>query len=242
MRIDAVLRRVCVGLLAVTGLVGCAESESGAGGGNEEGGDPVPTPTFPEGTGQPAATAALYPDGPYGIQTGSVIYNYQFVGFINAAEFREGMQLIALADFYNPTGAEVFPADSRYGANKPKPKALLINVSSVWCGPCNYEAAEVLPGEYAKYKPLGGEFLLQLADGPDPSTPADPADLDRWTRRYRVDYPAAIDPSYKLGKFFSADAYPANMIVSTKDMKIVEVIAGTPDEAFWRKFEGILNE
>jgi hypothetical protein len=221
-------------MLAVMGLVGC--------GGSEEAEDPIPAPPFPEGTGQPSATAALYPGGPYGIKTGSVIYNYQFVGFINAAEYREGMQQIQLADFYNPTGTEVFPADSRYGANAPKPKALLINVSSVWCGPCNYEAAEVLPGEYVKYKPLGGEFLLQLADGPDYNTPAEPSDLDRWTRRYAVDYPATIDPAYKLGKLFSADAFPANMIVRTKDMTIVEVIAGTPDDAFWRKFEGILNE
>ncbi len=232
MRMDAVLVWMGLGVVATLGLVGCAGEE-----------DPIPAPPFPDGTGQPAANAAQYPAGPYGISPGRVIANYQFVGYANAAEHNDTMQPIQLADFYNPSGEEVFPEGSPYGAGEPKPKVLLIDVSSVWCGPCKVEAESVLPRLYEQYQPLGGEFLVQLADGRNPGEPAVPRDLYRWTTQYDVQYPSAIDPSYKLGALFQADAFPANMLVKTKDMTIVEVVSGVPaeDSRFWRTFERIMN-
>ena len=77
------------------------------------------------------------------------------------------------------------------------------------------EAKTELPPRYAKYKPCGGEFLLQLADGPTVGTPATETNLRNWTKKYAVDFPATIDPSYKLGALFQADAYPANIIIDT---------------------------
>ncbi|WP_437575675.1 TlpA family protein disulfide reductase [Sorangium sp. So ce887] len=228
---DAVLVWMGLGVVTTLGLVGCA------------GEDPIPAPPFPDGTGQPAANAAQYPVGPYGISPGRVIANYQFVGYANAADHKDTMQPIQLADFYNPSGEEVFPEGSPYGAGEPKPKVLLIDVSSVWCGPCKIEAESVLPRLYEQYQPLGGEFLVQLADGRNPGEPAVPRDLYRWTTQYDVQYPSAIDPSYKLGALFQADAFPANMLVKTKDMTIVEVVSGVPaeDSRFWRTFERIMN-
>jgi hypothetical protein len=234
MRSDAVLPWMGLCFSAALGIVGCGSE------------DPIAAPQFPDDTGQ-AAFAPSYPEGPFGIQEGSVIRNYQFIGFVNAMEFSEGLQPIALSDFYNPTGDETFPEGSPYGAGKAKPKALLINVGSVWCPPCNAEADEMLPGKYREYKPRGGEFLMQLADGRDPSIPANSVDLGRWTTKYKVDYPATIDPTYKLGALFTADAFPANMIIKTADMTIVRVIAGTPDPDptqppdFWATFEDVLD-
>ena len=232
MRIDAVLGWMGLFVVAALGLVGCAGEE-----------DPIPAPPFPEGTGQPAANAARYPAGPYGISLHRVIANYQFVGYANAAENKATMQPIQLADFYNPTGTEVFPEGSPYGAGEPKPRALLIDVSSVWCGPCKIEAETVLPRLYEEYQPKGGEFLVQLADGRTPGEAAVARDLYRWTTQYDVQYPSAIDPSYKLGALFQADAFPANMIVRTQDMKIMEIVAGVPEEdsSFWRTFEKIMS-
>ncbi|AUX25890.1 uncharacterized protein SOCEGT47_064430 [Sorangium cellulosum] len=232
MRMDAVLGWMGPGIVAALSLVGCA------------GEDPIPAPGFPEGTGQPAANAARYPAGPYGVGLGRVIANYQFVGYANAAEYNETMQAIQLADFYNPTGTDVFPEGSPYGAGEPKPKALLIDVSSVWCLPCKLEAESVLPRLYRKYQPIGGEFLVQLADGRTPGEPAVARDLYKWTTQYEVRYPSAIDPTYKLGALFQADAFPANMIVRTRDMTIMEIVAGVPEEnsSFWRTFEKILSD
>jgi hypothetical protein len=235
MRIDVLFRTLALGV-SLLSLVGCGEDDGG-----------VPAPVFPPGSGQLPNGAVAYPAGPYGVGVGSIIENYQFVGFANAMADTSAMQLIQLADFYNPTGEEVFPEGSPYGAGEPKPKALLIDVSSVWCPPCNEEAKDVLPSLYEKYQPQGGEFLLQLADGPTRNVPAEPKHLYNWTLKYKVDYPAAIDPSYKLSSLFEADAFPANMIIKTKDMTIVEVISGSPTPGtaagniFWKIFEKVLS-
>ena len=118
------------------------------------------------------------------------------------------MKTIQLADFYNPTGDEI-AEDAPCRAGTPKPKALLIVVSAVWCSPCNYEADVTLPALYAKYQPNGGEFFLVLADGPTPGIPAESKNLYLWDKKYALDYPSALDPSSKLAALFEADAFPA---------------------------------
>lgn len=232
MRNDLLLRWMATTLVAF-GLVGCAEEA-----------DIVPVPVFPSDTGQvPRGSAAIeYAAGPFGISKGSTVQNFEFVGFPNSLEDTTEMKPIQLADFYNPTGEAVFPEGSPYGAGTPKPKALLIVVSAVWCGPCNYEADEVLPGLYTKYQPQGGEFFLVLGDGPTPGVPAEAKNLYLWDKKYAVDYPSAIDPSSKLAALFEADAYPANLIIRTKDMKIIDVTSGAPPvgSTFWKTFEKIL--
>lgn len=240
MRNVGLLRYVAFGLIAVFSVTGCssADAEQGAGDGEEE---ELPKPSFPEGTGQPAANSVVYPAGPYGINKGTTIANYQFVGFVNSTNDTSVTQLIQMADFYNPTGNDVYPEGSPYGAGNPKPKALLIDVASSWCGPCQHEADVVLPQKYAEYRPQGGEFLLQLADGPTPGKAATTKNLISWTSKYDVNYPATYDPSYKLSALFDADAFPANMIINTRTMEIVAVISGVPDDAFWSKFEKVMN-
>lgn len=182
-----------------------------------------------------------YPAGPYGVIEGKVIANYAFLGYVNPVADSSMLQPIKLEDFYNPPDSKPYPDESPF-AGQSRPKALLINVSAVWCGPCQVEAEEVLPVEYAKYKPLGGEFLLELADGPTPGTAALENHLGAWTKKFKVNYPSTIDPQYQLGALFDADAYPGNMIIRTSTMEIVAIAAGTPDQSFWSKFESVLEE
>jgi hypothetical protein len=216
-------------VLVAFGLLGCGEA------------DVAPTPTFPNDTGQPlrGSAAAEYAVGPYGIGANSTIPNFEFYGFPNymADPDPTHMKVMQLADFYNPTGTEVFPKDSPYGSEEPKPKALLIVMSAVWCTPCNYEADTILPEAYAYYQPKGGEFFLILGDGPTGGVPADSKNLNGWANKYDLDYPAAIDPSTKI----LVDGYPTNFIIRTKDMKILR-IDGSPDDAFWTKFDEVLAE
>ena len=227
------LTGIVVGTLALTGCTGTAESEEGSG---------QLAPAFPEGTGQQAAGAKAYPEGPYGIGKGSIIANYKFIGYANAVNSTAALQPIEMADFYNPTGDGTYPAGSVMGEGNPKPKVALIDVASVWCGPCNFEAENVLPGLYDKYKPMGGEFILQLADGPTPGKAATSKSLFNWTTKYDVNYPATIDPTYKLSALFDQDAFPTNMIIDTRTMKIVEVIAGAPEagSSFWKTYEKVI--
>jgi thiol-disulfide isomerase/thioredoxin len=230
---------VALGLIAVLATTGCSSAGDGGGGDQEE--DTLPKPSFPEGTGQLPQGQIAYPAGPFGISKGSIIENYQFVGFVDSTADNTTTQLIQMADFYNPTGTEVYPEGSLYGAGKPKPKALLIDVASSWCGPCQHEADVVLPAKYEEYSQQGGQFLLQLADGPTPGKAATTKNLISWTTKYEVNYPAAYDPSYKLSALFDADAFPANMIIKTQTMEIIAVISGVPDAAFWTKYEKVMN-
>jgi hypothetical protein len=201
----------------------------------------TPPPAFDDDTGEAAnPTPAAYPAGPYGIGVGSVIPNFEFIGYQDAMKTTKTMQAIALADFWNPHARDttykptdptqddrLFPASSGYeNAGKPKPTVLLIDIASVWCNPCNYEAQYVLPGQHAKYAPCGGEFLLDLHDSQTVGSPATPTNLKNWTASYKVNFPSVIDPSYKLDQVFSADAFPNNGIVDTTTMKIVRVLAG----------------
>lgn len=211
-RLQNLLTVALVGALGALAL-GCAEE----------------APPFPEGQGQTPNPSAVYPAGPYGVEKGAIIANYKFVGFPTPLLDKAALREIQLADFYNPTGSESFPAGSIYG-ERPKPKALMLGVSAVWCAPCQYENEVILPVEYEKYAPLGVEFFLQLADGPSVGKPAETKHLVSWVTKYDTAWPAVIDPSYKLSSLFEADAFPANMIIDTKTMKLVEIIAGVPEQ------------
>jgi hypothetical protein len=195
-------------------------------------------PEFPENSGQAAKATIAYPPGPYGINVNSIAPDYEWVGYQNPSLKNDALQSIRLSDFYNPHANDpsYVPEDAEhddrlfhseiYGIGKPKPKALAIDIASVWCGPCNTEAKVDLPPRHLKYKPLGGEFLLQLGDGATGGKAATPKDLFNWTKKYKVDFPATIDPDYKLGELFVKNAWPANVIIDTRTMKIVAAVAG----------------
>ena len=242
MRNDVMVRLLGLAASAslLVGVVGC---------GGEEVQDPAPTgptvivaPEYPEGAGQATRPELEYPAGPYGVSVGSVMLPHTFIGFANALENPGGYQAITLAEFYNPTGDGVYAEGSIFPVGSPKPKALLLTVSAVWCGPCNYEADAILPGEYEHYKPLGGEFFVMLSDGPNPGDPATGKHLSNWTNKYDVNYPMGLDPSNKLSTIFEQDAFPMNAIIDTRTMRIVEVIAGAPDASFWSDFDDVLGQ
>jgi len=241
MRNDAFLR---ITSSLVFGLAlcaaGCGGDDSTGEGGDNGGPTVVEAPPFPEGTGQAAPAEKAYPPGPYGISVGSIIQPFTFIGYAAPMVNASGYQAINLAEFYNPTGTEVYAEGSLFPVGSPKPKALLMGVAAVWCGPCNQEADDVLPGKYAEYKPMGGEFFMFL--GQDLyGGPATGKNLYNWTQKYDVEFPMGVDPTNKLGPLFEADAFPMNMIVDTRTMTIVEVVAGVPNGTFWSKYENLLQ-
>lgn len=185
----------------------------------------VEAPAFEEGQGQDPHAAVEYPAGPYGLEIGSIAENYKFVGYPNPAADQDNYYEIQLADFYNPTGDGVFPEGSVHGAGNPKPTVLLVTVAAVWCGPCNLEASEAA-AMYEEFESRGAGFLLQLADGPTVGTPAKFSHLKTWTTKYDNAWPSVIDPTSKLSELFEADAFPANILIDTTTMEIVEIVAG----------------
>jgi len=215
-----------------------------------------PPPEFVPGAVQTTTQPAAYPTGPYGVGKGSIIPNFAFIGYANAVAKNDTMQEIKLGDFYNPHGRDaayqpaspaeddrLYPAGSQYGEGKAKPTVLAIDVASVWCGPCNAEAKCVLPVLYERYSACNGGLFLQLQDGNTPGEAATPKNLYNWTvKQYKEDFPSAIDPAGRLGALFAANAFPQNFIIDTATMEIVEVIAGVPDAAYWKKYESLLAD
>ena len=240
------LRARSLGLLtSAVLLLGCNE-DPGADNGK---GDHKPAPLTSS-----ASSAPAYPAAPYGVSKGSTIDDYSFQGFVNAKASNATLQTIHLSDFYNPHADDasydapdpadddrLFPPGSPYGQGSKKPKALLIAIASVWCGPCNQEAKSVFPGLYAKYKPCGGEFLFQLAEGAAPGTPATEKNIRAWTTKYKVNYPATFDAAQQLSPLYSANSFPDSAIVDTRTMKIVEAVTGVPSEGFWKTFEAAID-
>ncbi len=212
-----------------------------------------------QGQGELAYSEPAYPtEAAWGIEVGQVVPNFAFVGYANSKDpALAGLQLVELADFYNPDGYAyeacvkaggaacaadypdaVYPEYSPW-KGQPKPRALSVGVSAVWCGPCNQEAKSILPGEYTKYKALGGQFLIALVDGPEPGVAANFTDITNWKNKYTVEYGLMTDPTGQLSQLFPP-SLPSNGIVRTSDMTIVHVIAGAPEASYWSKFEAVL--
>ncbi len=178
-----------------------------------------------------------YPEGPKGTQIGSTIENYVFRGYVNPRlGLGEANQRdIKLGDFYNPTGEATYGTEGLREEGAPLPTALFINVSAVWCGPCKEEGQTTLPETYAELAPAGLELLMVLSDSAAVGAPADFSDLDNWCTAFDVGYPAVIDPAIQLGGLFDQSQYPANMIIDTRTMSIVEVVSGIPGDSFHTK-------
>lgn len=203
------------GLVALGGvLVGCAEDVK------------VPDYNAGPGTEAPVETTT-YPDGPFGYSKGSVVPNLKFYGFHNPKVNSDlsAMEYIDLAQFYNPTGTDKWPADSTYRPNETKPKVLWLDVSAQWCGPCQLESQTTLPNDYPLYQPQGLEVILELIENLQ-YEPAEPKNLIQWTTKYKTAWPAVIDPARTVDPLSVQDAYPQNILIDTKTMKIIFVEAG----------------
>jgi hypothetical protein len=184
-----------------------------------------------------------YPDPPFGTTAGAVITNFVFPGYAQPHEaIGEAARIeLSLGDFFNPDGDGVYAEDELF-PGEPKPKALLINVSAVWCGPCKDEAKNILPVEYAELHPKGLEILLVLADSETPKTPATWENLEGWVQQFPVNYPSVRDPDYQLGALFDTSQFPANFLVDPRTMQIVALVGGIPGPSFWAQVDPLLDE
>lgn len=95
-------------------------------------------------------------------------------------------------------------------------KVVLIDLSTMWCGPCKTEAAQ-LQDLYETYKNEGLVVLSILFQAYEIRTPSD-KELRKWARKYKMTFPLMADPVEGVYKPYAAgDRYvPYNFIIDRK--------------------------
>ena len=95
-----------------------------------------------------------------------------------------------------------------------KGNVVLIDMSAMWCGPCQVEAskAEAL---YQQYRNQGFQILTVLiADEND--DPCDQADLQRWANTYGLTFPVLNDADGSVWDTYGEGYIPLNIILDQR--------------------------
>jgi len=215
-------------------LNGAGAGGSPAAGGASSGGSA--TAAGGQTTALPALSRPDYPSGPYGHGVGAVVPNLSFLGWRDpaAANYDSSkLEIISLSDFYNPNGTP------------DAPRIIAINASAVWCTVCQAEYRQFRTSQtYETYRPKGVEMLGVLFQDKN-SDPAQPPDLTRWGQGFDVKFPFVLDPGFKIGQFFSSDATPLNLLVDTRDMRVLKITMGydaSNPGAYWKAIDNWLAQ
>ena len=201
--------------LSLVMLVGCSDD----GEGKDMGIDTIAA-DFTSSSGD-GPTQAKYPAGPYGTKAGETAANLEFLGYMDPKTFCKApadtkmdtskLRPISFKDYYL--------GDSSSGCAKHKPKLMWVMVSAGWCSPCKTEVSSTQQ-QYAKGAITDGLQLLNIVFETTTSSPATESFTKTWINQFSLTFPVVMDPSFKMGAYFSKAAVPFNMLVDTKDMKI----------------------
>jgi thiol-disulfide isomerase/thioredoxin len=130
------------------------------------------------------------------------------------------------------------PGTGVYG-EKPKPKAMMVIIAAGWCGPCQQEAKNVLPGEHAEFAPKA-EFITIMAEDAGYNEP-NLKDIENWATKYKATWPSVVDGQFKFFALAAEPAFPANILIDTRTMTIVDRVAGA-DPAIFQKMADLLAQ
>ena len=151
---------------------------------------------------------------------GNVMRNYKFLGYPNADKSK-GLQTVALADYFDPTGT--------------KYKVVHLIVAGVWCSPCNQETdalVAALNDPTQAWDQKGVAFVQALDDGAIQGKGATQRDLDLWITTHHSNFTEVLDPgNANLGDFFDAAAIPWNADLDARSMEILKAGVGEEDPA-----------
>ena len=123
-----------------------------------------------------------------------------------------------MATLFDPTG-------STY-------KLIHIQASGTWCVYCQEETKTIVPMRQT-LADRKVAWIISLAEGPTPGTPATSEDLDRWVSQFKAPYTQFLDPANRnFGPFYDAGALPWNANVNAKTMEILSSgVGATTKEA-----------
>jgi len=217
-------RSAAVGVAAafVVTLVQCSSTLGSSGSGvtgaaqNEADGGSVAYPTGHIGT----AARGLDANGNPNKAPGDVITDFKFLGYPNA-DTSNGLQTIALADYYDPSAS--------------KHKVLHIIAAAAWCTPCVQETTTLLADLAAPatdFEAEGVVYLQALVEGTTDNLGATPADLNAWISEEHPTFSEVLDPEgMTLGVFFNAASVPFNADIDVRSMEVLQTGTGYEDPA-----------
>ena len=115
----------------------------------------------------------------------------------------------------------------------------LIDISSVWCGSCQDEAAH-LPSLYQSWLNAGGIVFSILVQSDNPAVVASEQDLATWISTYSTPYPMVLDGTQDSVRYFTGSGYPFNLIIDLSSMKVLYPGQGN-DPVYFQTFCEVLG-
>lgn len=181
------------------------------------------------GDQQATCGAGIYPCGPYGTKTGSVLEDLRFLGYLDRNGDKKLDTKSASSSDYGLTSMKEFHQTA-------KRKLVWIIVSAIWCSVCKKENQE-LAQLYKNGKIDSRVELYQVMFEDENYQPMNKAKLAQWIEAFGqptfayyagtpLTFPNVMDPSFKMGKYFDRAATPMNMLIDLKTMKIVYAKTG----------------
>ena len=91
-------------------------------------------------------------------------------------------------------------------------KVILLDISTMWCGPCKAEASDA-EELYQKYKKYGFVMINVLFENENYG-PVDQSDCARWVKTYKMTFPVLADVNKLVWYMFAETGYiPLNLVI-----------------------------
>ena len=106
---------------------------------------------------------------------------------------------------------------------------LIVDASTVWCGPCNEAAAESA-ALWEEMKDYGPSFITTLLVQNAFSQPATVADAEAWVAQYAIEYPVVVDQGEQTAQDWGVTSYPLFLFIAPNG-EVIERRESKPAES-----------
>jgi peroxiredoxin len=90
---------------------------------------------------------------------------------------------------------------------------LIVDASTIWCGPCNEAAAESA-ALWEEMEQIGPTFITTLIVQNAFAQPAALSDIEWWVDQYDIEYPVVLDESEQTAALWGVTDYPLFLFVA----------------------------
>ncbi len=106
----------------------------------------------------------------------------------------------------------------------------MLDVSSVWCGPCNEAASTSMEVFEAIRARSRASWLITVLVQDEFAGPAGVEDAEEWVEDYDIEYPVVVDDAESLRVDYGVIAFPVFLFINPNG-EVYERIEGKPEDA-----------